>query len=112
MIKKGMDLTDGKIMSILREQRDILKQYRVKKIGLFGSYVRGKQKNYSDIDFLVEFDLNTFGNNYNGYFDNYMKLLFSLEEIFGKKIDLLTTEMISPYIKPYVQQEVVYLETI
>jgi predicted nucleotidyltransferase len=98
-------------MRILKEHSDILKKYRVRKIGLFGSYVRGEQKKRSDIDFLVEFDTTSFGKNFDGYFDTYMEHSFHLEKIFHKKIDLLTIEMISPYIKPYVLKEVKYLET-
>lgn len=45
------------IKSILRGQKDRLrKTYRVKEIGIFGSYVRGEQKEKSDLDVLVEFD--------------------------------------------------------
>ncbi len=109
--KNKKALTYNEIMRILKEHSDILKKYRVRKIGLFGSYVRGEQKKRSDIDFLVEFDTASFGKNFDGYFDTYMELSFLLEKIFHKKIDLLTTEMISPYIKPYVLKEVKYLET-
>lgn len=109
-MKHRKELTEKKIMGLLMEHNAILKKCRVKRIGLFGSYVRGEQKKGSDIDFLVEFDIAAFGKNFNGYFDNYMKLSSSLEGIFGKKIDLLTIEMISPYIKPYALKEVEYLE--
>ncbi len=39
--------------SVLPELR---KQYRVKSLGLFGSYLHGSQRKTSDIDILVEFD--------------------------------------------------------
>ncbi len=39
-----MELSDKKIMKALHEHMDVLKKYRVKKIGLFGSYGRGNQK--------------------------------------------------------------------
>ncbi|MEW5760950.1 MAG: nucleotidyltransferase family protein [Candidatus Thermoplasmatota archaeon] len=93
-------------MKILREHSDILKKYKVKRIGLFGSYVRGEQKRYSDIDFLVEFDLTAFGENFNGYFDNFMDLVFFLEDLFGRKVDLITNGSLSSYIQPYVEKEV------
>jgi len=56
------------IISMLKENKDILIKYGVKKIGLFGSFVRGEQKDYSDIDFLVEFEKHNF--------DNFMDLAF------------------------------------
>jgi hypothetical protein len=103
-------ITSKEIIDELRRNASILRKYKVKKIGLFGSYIRLGQKNRSDIDLLVEFDDTAFGINFNGYFDNYMGLLSSLEEIFGRKIDLLTVEMVSPYIKPYVLRETEYVE--
>ena len=52
------------------------KQYGVKRIALFGSYAIGEQNDSSDIDVLVEFmeDAVTF--------DNYMDLMFILEDLF------------------------------
>ncbi len=103
-------LTEKEIIQILKEHSDILKKYNVTKIGLFGSYIKGEQEKQSDIDLLVEFDRGAFGKDFEGYFDCYMDLLFFLEDVFRKKIDLLTVEEISPYIKPYVLKEVKYLE--
>jgi len=60
--KNKKSLTYNEIMRILKEHSDILKKYKVRKIGLFGSYVRGAQKKRSDIDFLVEFEEPTFDN--------------------------------------------------
>ena len=103
------NLTDKEIFKLLRDNKDILRKYKVKRIGLFGSYVKGEQRKNSDIDFLVEFDLTAFGKDFKGYFDCYMDLLFFLEGIFERKIDLLTIEEISPYIRPYALKEVEYL---
>ncbi|MBI5195723.1 MAG: nucleotidyltransferase family protein [Nitrospirae bacterium] len=108
--RKKQELTVKRIFSILKNHAGDLRKYSVKKIGIFGSYVRGEQKKRSDIDLLVEFDTSSFGKNFEGYFDTYMDLSFLLEEIFQKKVDLLTNEMISPHIRPYVLKEVKYLE--
>jgi hypothetical protein len=90
-------------MSLLKKHSDILKKYKVKRIGLFGSYVRGEQKSHSDIDFLVEFE--------EPNFDNFMDLVFSLEDLFSKKVELITNGNLSPYIQPYVEKEVRWYET-
>ncbi len=74
----------NRIINVLREHEDVLKKYRVKRIGLFGSYAQGKQNRRSDIDFLVEFEQPNF--------DDFMSLAAYLERLFGKKIDLLTPE--------------------
>lgn len=102
-IKNMKKLTDKKIMSLLKKHNDILKKYKVRRIGLFGSYVRGEQKRKSDIDFLVEFE--------EANFDNFMDLVFSLEDLFSKKVELITNGNLSPYIQPYVEKEVRWYET-
>lgn len=99
---KNPNLTHREIMKTLREQQDVLRKYGVKRIGLFGSYVRGEQKADSDIDFLVEFEKPDF--------DNFMGLVFFLEDLFGKKVELITDAGLSPYIRPYVEKEVKWYE--
>ena len=99
---KAKILTYKEIMKTLKEQADVLRKYGVKRIGLFGSYVRGEQKEDSDIDFLVEFETPNF--------DNFMDLAFYLEDIFGRKVEIMTNGSISPYIQPYVETEVKWYE--
>jgi len=101
--KSEIKLTKKKILILLKKNLDILRRYKVSKIGLFGSYVRNDQKKASDIDFLIEFDEPTF--------DNFMDLIFSLEDLFGRKVDLVTNNSLSPYIKPYIENEVIWYET-
>lgn len=99
------------IMEVLKEHQDELIKYGVKKIGLFGSFVRGEQTKRSDIDFLIEFDLGQFGENFKGLYDAFMALSDYLENLYGRKIELLTKDSISPYIQPYVEKEVKWYET-
>lgn len=91
-------LVDTEIISLLEKHNNLLRQFKVKKLGLFGSFARGEQKKNSDIDFLVEF--------YEPTFDNFMDLLFSLEKLFGRKIELITNGSLSPYMQPFVEKEV------
>jgi predicted nucleotidyltransferase len=102
-IKTGKGLTGKEIISQLKKHKDLLKKYKVKRIGLFGSYVRGEQKRGSDIDFLVELE--------EPNFDNFMDLVFSLEGLFRKKVELITNGNLSPYIQPFVEKEVRWYET-
>ena len=99
---KAKKLAEKEILKILIEHSDILKKYRVKRIGLFGSYIRGEQKEDSDIDFLVEFEMPNF--------DNFMDLTFYLEDLFGRKVELITNGSLSPYIQPYVEKEIKWYE--
>jgi len=90
------------IKKILTENKDLLKSYRVKRIGLFGSYVKGQQREDSDIDVLVEVEgLSLL---------DFVGLELRLSEIFGKKVDLVSIKALKPYIKPYILKEVEYLE--
>jgi predicted nucleotidyltransferase len=84
---------------IIDEQKK-LAFYGVKDIGLFGSFVRGDQTPSSDIDILVEF---TPGKH---TFDNFMEVAFLLEEILGRKVELVTPESLSPHIGPHILKEV------
>lgn len=96
------ELNSEFIEKTLKNHKDILKKYQVKRIGLFGSYVRGEQKPDSDIDFLVEFEKPSF--------DNFMDLAFYLEDLFQRKVDLISQMGLSPYMRPYIEKEVKWYE--
>jgi len=83
---------------------DLKKKYGVKRIGFFGSFVRSKQKETSDIDVLVEFEKGA------KTFDNYMNLKFFLEDVFGRKVDLVIIDALKPDIKDRILKEVKYAE--
>lgn len=69
-------------------------------IGIFGSFARNEQSAKSDIDILVKFAPEFHS------FDNFMDLSFLLEEVLGRKVDVLTEESLSPFIGPLILQEV------
>ncbi|MCU0379060.1 MAG: nucleotidyltransferase domain-containing protein [Bacteroidales bacterium] len=74
-----------------REIRDLCKQYDVKSLYLFGSGSTGKLKKSSDIDILVSFqDISI-----ERYTDNYFELHYKLEELFKRKIDLVTVNSLA-----------------
>jgi len=77
--------------------------FGVNRIGLFGSYVRNEQTRRSDIDILVDF----FPEKEN--YDNYMALYDYLENLFKKKIEIVTLNGLSPYIGPQILEEVIYV---
>ena len=82
-----------KIQEILKEhKKDLAEKYKVKEIGLFGSYVRAEQGKRSDVDILVEFeevpDLFKF-----------IELERHLEGILGLKVDLVRKEAIRKELK-------------
>jgi len=89
------------LTELKKHESEIKKRFGVKKIGLFGSRVRGEQKKTSDIDILVEFEEPTF--------DHFMDLSFFLEDLFENTVDLITTNSISPYIAPTIRKEVIWI---
>ena len=95
-------LTAEEILKLIQQNRDRIKKYGVKRIGLFGSYLRGEQKEDSDIDILVEFEKGK------KTFDNYMELKFFLEDLFKRKVDLVIAESVKPELKKYVMKSVRY----
>jgi uncharacterized protein len=91
------------IVDFLRRNKERIDSYGVRKIGLFGSYVKNEQKSESDIDFLVEFNSDDLS------YNNYINLIFYLEDSLNKKIDLITVDSLSPYIGPQILKEVEYV---
>ncbi|MBT9175575.1 MAG: hypothetical protein DDT22_01255 [candidate division WS2 bacterium] len=83
-------LSKNEIINIIKQNRHTIASYKVKKIGLFGSYVRNEQKILSDIDLFVEFDKTAFDKDMKGLFNNYLELTSYLEKLLGRKVDILT----------------------
>ena len=90
-----------KIMEKIKKNKSKIRKGGVKKIGLFGSFVKGKQKKRSDIDFLVEFEKIDI--------DKYLYILNLLEKLFKKKIDLIIEQDLKPELK-YVKKEARYVK--
>jgi predicted nucleotidyltransferase len=86
----------------LRRHRAEVDVFGVHRIGVFGSHARDEDALDSDVDVLVEFNKPTF--------DNFMDLVFYLEDLFGLDVDLVTTNALSPYIEDNVRREVVWCE--
>jgi len=89
------------ILSRLRERRrEISERFGVERVGLFGSAARDELREDSDVDVLVCFrDQATF--------DGYMGLKFYLEELFGRKVDLVTEKGLKPRARPHVERDLI-----
>ena len=90
------------ILNAIQQSRVRLRALGVRRIGLFGSYVRGEQRPGSDIDLLVEFEPER------KTFDNFIELSFLLEEVLQHRVELVTVESLSPYLGPHILMEVEY----
>lgn len=80
----------------------IHQKFGVKRIGIFGSFARGEEKEDSDLDVLVVFEEGQ------KTFDNYMDLKFYLEDLFGREVDLVTEKALRPQLEDIIMKEVVY----
>ena len=99
-MKKNKELD---IDLIKRKIVPILKKYNIKRAGIFGSYVRGKQSGDSDIDIVVQIqdELSLI---------DFIKIKLELQEKLGKKIDLVEYNTIKPLLREEIlNSEVVIL---
>lgn len=77
------------------------KKYKVKKMGIFGSYSRGEQVKDSDIDILVEFE-EPIGLTFVDFAEE-------LEETLQTKVDLVSRKAIKPKLWKYIKKDVIYV---
>lgn len=80
--------------------QEIQKKFQVKELSLFGSAARDELTQKSDVDVLVTF-------NSTASFDLYMDLKFYLEDLFGRKVDLVTEKALRDPIKSYIRQTLI-----
>ena len=88
--------------ALLHHKIELKDKFKVKTIGVFGSYVRGEQKLSSDLDVLVEFSEPV------GLFE-FMKLENYLSDVLGVKVDLVSKKALKPHIGEHIVQEVVMI---
>ena len=95
--------TKDELVSLVKENQIEIQKYGIKRLGLFGSFVTERQGADSDVDLLVEFESGQKS------FDRFMALSFFLENITGRRVDLVTTDALSPYLGPHIVREVEYV---
>lgn len=95
-----MTKNQEEILRIIEENRDAIRDYGVRRLGLFGSYARGEGTQMSDLDFVVEFEKKSF--------DAYMDLKAFLEDLFGCRVDLVIADVIKPRLRGTILQEAVH----
>ena len=87
------------ISEIKKKIVPILKENKVSRAGIFGSYARGEQKEDSDIDLLIEVNDKKFS------LIDLIGIEIELRKAVGKKIDLITYKGINPSIKEEILKE-------
>ena len=88
------------LLIALTNNREIIKSYGVNSLGFFGSFSKGSFNEASDVDLLVNFSPEKKS------FDNFMDLSFFLEDLLGRKVELITPQSLSKFIGPHILKEV------
>ena len=90
------------ILKIIEENRETIRGFGVRRLGLFGSVVRGEATDTSDLDFVVELEKKTF--------DAYMDLKEFLEKLLGCNVDLVMKDAIKPRLREPILKETIYVQ--
>lgn len=89
--------TKKELLHILYTQKEKIRSFGVKDLSIFGSFAKDLHiNNESDIDFLVEFEAGK------KTFDNFIELNYFLEDVTGRKVELLTQQSLSKFIGPHI----------
>lgn len=91
--------TREEIASRLTDSEAVIRGLGVRRLALFGSFLRGEGVDGSDVDLLVQFDPER------KTFDRFLDLSELLEELLGRDVELVTTEALSPFIRPRILAE-------
>lgn len=91
------------LFGILLGNASKIKSFGVTKLGVFGSFVNDSPQNDSDVDLLVEFEINKKS------YDNYIDLSFFLEDLLGRKVELVTPQSLNKYIGADILKQTEYV---
>lgn len=88
--------TKSELIALLKLNEVQIKQFGVSKLDLFGSFVRDEAKEDSDIDLYVDFFSEK--KNYNNFID----LIYFIEDATGRDVTVVTPQSLSPFIGPHI----------
>ena len=87
------------VLALLRAHKPILmERFGVTALALFGSYARDQASDNSDVDILVRFTGPATSRSYFG-------VQFYIEDLLGRRVDLVTDKALRPQFRPFVEQE-------
>lgn len=87
---------------LARHKAELASRFGVTSLALFGSTVRNMAREDSDVDILVLFDGPATSARYFG-------VQFYLEDLLGRPVDLVTDQALRQELRPYVENEAVYI---
>jgi uncharacterized protein len=93
------------ILNYLKSNKELFnKQFKVVKIGIFGSYARNEQTDNSDIDIIIEMHPDT-----TEIFEKRLSLKETISNHFSKSVDVCHEKAIKPVFKEMIQKEAIYV---
>ena len=98
-----MSMNRDKILKILQQHQAKLTEIGVKSLAVFGSVARGEADAESDLDILIDFNQKPVT------FDIYMDVKIYLEDLLDVPVDLVVSASLHPRVKPFVNQDAVYV---
>jgi uncharacterized protein len=99
LLRKQEEAT--RFVDLLRQYKPVLQEhYKVRSLGIFGSYTRSEQKKGSDLDILVEFDEAP-------SFIQFLQFEHYLSDLLGVRVDLVMKDALKPVIGKRILSEVV-----
>lgn len=87
---------------LIREHLDELRRFHVRSISLFGSVARDEAGPASDLDVLVDFSRPP-------TMEDYVGLTLFLQELCGRRVDVLTQDGIKPRVRPLIERDLVHV---
>ncbi len=84
---------------LAQKKPELVKNYHIKELGIFGSYARGEQKQTSDVDLLIDYD---------GFLGlSYFDIEATLEKALGAKVDLVSRSALKKHIGQRILKELI-----
>lgn len=87
--------------TITAHLHDLKERFKIRRIGVFGSFASGSAREESDVDVLVEFDepVDIF---------TFLELKEHLENLLDRRVDLVSEKALKPPIREEVLKQVLY----
>ena len=93
----------NEIVDLLRAHKsEILARFGVAHLALFGSFARGQANENNDVDILARFEGPATSKQYFG-------VQFCIEDLLGRKVDLVTDKALREELRPYVEREALHV---
>ena len=94
-------MTRDELLQTLRVHKPVLRErFGVTSLSLFGSFARDEGRDDSDVDVLVDYDGPATSKSFFG-------VQFYLEDLLGRRIDLVTNKALRKEFRPYVERDLV-----